>query len=103
MSTSGLLVLVQLVIAAMTTAPCVILLSLPFIGPSACRTAPELPTIVSAGGLHNRWGLFNATTEWLEWVDPTKSTQILERRMVGSLDGAVSDARRQVYDLLTAA
>ncbi len=67
------------------------------------RHAPELPTIVSAGGLDNRWGLFNATTEWMEWVDPTKSTQILERRMVGSLDGAVSDARQQVYDLLTAA
>ncbi len=65
--------------------------------------APELPTIVSAGGLDNRWGLFNATTEWMEWVDPTKSTQILERRMVGSLDGPVSDARQQVYDLLTAA
>lgn len=67
------------------------------------RHAKDLPTIVSAGGLHNRWGLFNATTEWLEWVDPTKSTQILERRMVGSLEGAVSDARQQVYDLLTLA
>jgi len=67
------------------------------------RHAQELPTIVSAGGLDNRWGLFNATTEWMEWVDPTKSTQILERRMVGSLEGAVSDARQQVYDLLTAA
>ena len=65
--------------------------------------AKELPTIVSAGGVDNRWGLFNATTEWLEWVDPTKSTQILERRMVGSLEGAVSDARQQVYDLLAAA
>ena len=65
--------------------------------------AHELPTIISAGGLDNRWGLFNATTEWMEWVDPTKSTQILERRMVGSLEGAVSDARQQVYDLLTAA
>ncbi|MBE0609465.1 MAG: DUF932 domain-containing protein [Dehalococcoidia bacterium] len=67
------------------------------------RHAQELPTIVSAGGLDNRWGLFNATTEWTEWVDPTKSTQILERRMVGSLEGAVSDARQQVYDLLTVA
>jgi len=64
--------------------------------------AKELPTIVSAGGVDNRWGLFNATTEWMEWVDPTKSTQILERRMVGSLEGAVSDTRQQVYDLLAA-
>lgn len=65
--------------------------------------AQELPTIVSAGGLDNRWGLFNATTEWMEWVDPTKSTQILERRMVGSLEGAVSNTRQQVYNLLTVA
>ena len=64
--------------------------------------AENLPTIVSAGGIENRWGLFNATTEWMEWVDPTKSTQLLERRMVGSLEGTVSDARQRVYDLVAA-
>ncbi|MCZ7576289.1 MAG: DUF932 domain-containing protein [Dehalococcoidia bacterium] len=66
------------------------------------RHAKELPTIVSAGGLDNRWGLYNAASEWMEWVDPTKSTQILERRMVGSLEGGVADARQKVYDLVAA-
>ncbi|PWB43390.1 MAG: hypothetical protein C3F10_11940 [Dehalococcoidia bacterium] len=64
--------------------------------------AKELPTIASAGGLDNRWGLFNAASEWMEWVDPTKSTQILERRMVGSLEGGVAAARQKVYDLVAA-
>ncbi len=64
--------------------------------------ATELPTIVTAGGLENRWGLFNAASEWLEWADPTKRTQALERRMIGSLDGAVSAVRQEVYDLLAA-
>ena len=57
---------------------------------------------MSAGGLDNRWGLYNAASEWMEWVDPTKSTQILERRMVGSLEGGVADARQKVYDLVAA-
>jgi len=60
----------------------------------------HLPTIVSAGGLDNRWGLYNAATEWMEWGDPTKVTQVLERRMVGSLEGGVADARQKVYDLV---
>lgn len=64
--------------------------------------AKELPTIVSAGGLDNRWGLYNAATEWMEWGDPTKVTQVLERRMVGSLEGGVADARQKVYDLVAA-
>lgn len=63
--------------------------------------AADVPTIEVAGGIDNRWGLFNLATEWAEWVDPTKSAQPLERRMVGSLDGSVSDARQRVYDLLT--
>jgi hypothetical protein len=46
MSTSGLLVLVQLVIAAMTTAPWVTLLGAV---PSACLTVPVAPKILSAG------------------------------------------------------
>lgn len=65
--------------------------------------ATELPTILSAGGLDTRWGLYNAATEWMEWGDPTKSTQILERRMVGSLEGSVADTRQRVYDLIAAA
>lgn len=65
------------------------------------------PTVKEAGGPDNRWGLFSAATEWLDWVEPRKGQnhlegrKQLERRMVYTLEGPAAKEREKVFGMLT--
>lgn len=71
------------------------------------RSMQFSPTVRAAGGVDNRWGLLNAATEWLDWVQPRRGQDILksegalEKRMLFSLEGDGSTKRQQVFSLLS--
>lgn len=67
-------------------------------------------TVKFAGGPENRWGLFNAATEWLDWIEPRSGQDItkdgdkaLERRMATTTDGEAAGQRQTIFNMLVKA
>lgn len=76
---------------------------------SLFRLYNESPT-VDLADKDTRWGVFNAVTEYLDWLQPRSGQNIekngiraIEKRALYSLEGVVATKRQKVFNILTAA